>query len=131
MAFNANGCVTFAHRNSGGGIHEEAVKTFGGEGLRLSSGRSLRGRGINNDFLYLHTECVAALGNYIAEADKLRQMLASAHSDVIGVIEHVSLLAQRERENEAHAEYLRARKRLLGRAQLSSGPSPSTASHRR
>jgi len=33
--------------------------------------------------------------------------------------EHVSLLAQRERESEAHAEYLRARKRLLRRARLS------------
>ena len=32
-------------------------------------------------------------------------MLEGAHSDVIGVIEHVSLLAQRERENEAHADY--------------------------
>ena len=58
-------------------------------------------------------------------------MLAGAHSDVIGVIEHVSLLAQREREDEAHSEYLRARKRLLRRAQLSSGPRTSTATHRR
>jgi len=47
------------------------------------------------------------------------------------VIQHVSLLAQRERENEAHAKYLRARKRLLRCAQLSSGPRTSTASNRR
>jgi hypothetical protein len=40
-------------------------------------------------------------------------------------------LPQRERENEARVEYLRARKRLLRRAQLSSGPRTSTAFHRR
>jgi hypothetical protein len=96
------------------------------------SGRSRQGRQREkNDFLYLHTECVAALENYVAEADKLCQMLAGTHGDAIGVTEHVSLLAQRERESEAHAEYLRARKRLLRRARLSSGLRPATASHRR
>jgi hypothetical protein len=66
-------------------------------------------------------ECVSALETYIFEADKLCQMLANADGDEIGVIEHISLLAQRERESEAQAEYLRARKRLLRRARLTSG----------
>ena len=126
MAFNANGCITFVPRNTGGGIHEGPAKTHGGKRLKLSGGISTRRPGRlqgrrreKNDFLHLHTECVAALENYVAEADKLCQMLARAHGDAIGVTEHVSLLAQRERESEAHAEYLRARKRLLRRARLS------------
>jgi hypothetical protein len=42
-------------------------------------------------FLRLHTECVAALDIYIAEVGKVMPKVEVTHSDIIGVIEQVSL----------------------------------------
>lgn len=68
---------------------------------------------------------MSALERYVVEADKLCQMLGAYNNRTIGVIEQVDLVAQRELENEAHAEYLRARKRLLRRAHVRSTLKPS------
>jgi hypothetical protein len=85
-----------------------------------SSGR-LEGRNkAKNELLRLHTECVSALERYVAEADKLCQLLGAYNDGATGVTEHVALVAQRQLENEAQSEYLRARKRLLRRAHLRS-----------
>lgn len=56
----------------------------------------------------------------MAEASKLCQMLAEVNGEPYRASEQVSLMAQRERERDAHVEYLRARKRVLHRAQISS-----------
>jgi hypothetical protein len=65
---------------------------------------------------------------YVTEADKLCRMLAATNIPATSAGEQVSLLAQRARENEAHVEYLRARKRLLRRAGLRSALGRSRAS---
>jgi hypothetical protein len=67
---------------------------------------------IVDNFLRLHTECVTALEIYTAEADILCRMLAACNGDAT-VSEQVALIAQRRQEDAAHAEYVRARKRLL------------------
>ena len=88
--------------------------------MAQSSSR-LEGRSkAKNELLRLHTECVSALERYVAEADKLCQMLGAYNDGGIGVTEQVALVAQRQLENDAHSEYLRARKRLLRRAHLRS-----------
>jgi len=71
-----------------------------------------------NEIPRLHIECVSALKRYATEADKLCQMLGAYDELGIDVTEQVALVSQRQLENEAHAEYLRARKRLLRRAHL-------------
>jgi len=84
------------------------------------SGRSMARKEAGNDFLHLHRECVSALQIYMAEADKLCRMLESCNGDATSATEQVALVAQRQKENEAHAEYHRLRKRLLRRARLDS-----------
>lgn len=74
-----------------------------------------------DNFLRLHTECVTALEIYTAEADILCRMLSACNGDAT-VSEQVALIAQRRQEDAAHAEYVRARKRLLRAARLNSGP---------
>ena len=71
-----------------------------------------------NDFHHLHAECVSALEAYIAEADKLCRMLKFCNGNATNAMDQVDLLEQRQRETTAHAEYHRARKRLLRRARL-------------
>jgi hypothetical protein len=87
----------------------------------VQSSSRLEGRNKGkSELLRLHTECVSALERYVAEADKLCQMLGTYNDGATGVTERVALVAQRQLENEAQAEYLRARKRLLRRAHLRS-----------
>jgi hypothetical protein len=66
-----------------------------------------------NDFLYRRNQFIIALEIYMAEADKLCQMLSACNGDAVNVADQVALTAQRYRENDAHDEYIRARKRLL------------------
>ena len=73
-----------------------------------------------NDFLHIRNEYIAALEIYLAEAGKLCHMLSACDGHAVNVAEQVALLAQRHRENEAHGEYIRARKRLLRSARLAS-----------
>lgn len=73
-----------------------------------------------NDFLHIRNQYIAALEIYLAEADKLCHMLSACDGHAVNVADHVALLAQRHRENDAHGEYIRARKRLLRSARLPS-----------
>jgi len=73
-----------------------------------------------NHFLYLRNECVAALEIYLAEVDKLCQMLSACNGHAVDVADQVALIAQRHREITAHDEYIRARKRLLRSSGLAS-----------
>jgi hypothetical protein len=75
---------------------------------------------MSSDFEWLYTECVTALEIYTAEANILCQMLSACNGDAT-VSEQVALIAQRRQEDAAHAEYVRARKRLLRAARLNSG----------
>ena len=72
------------------------------------------------DLLHLQLSHISALENYKTEADKLCEMLWECKGRATTVLEQLELLLQRDREIEAHADYLRARKRLLHAAQLSS-----------
>jgi hypothetical protein len=63
-------------------------------------------------------DCVSALEIYMAEADKLCRMLRECDGDARDVSEQGSLIAQERREHAAHAEYHRARKRLMRFARL-------------
>ena len=74
----------------------------------------------SNDFLHIRNEYIAALEIYLAEADKLCHMLSACNGHAVNVADHVALLAQRHRENDAYGEYIRARKRLLRSARLTS-----------
>lgn len=80
-------------------------------------GRPEKPKKANDNFRRLHTDCASALEIYTAEADKLCQMLSACNGDA-NVAEQVALIAQRRRENEAHAEYARSRRRLLRAAHL-------------
>ena len=71
-------------------------------------------------FLYLRNECIAALEIYLAEADKLCQMLSACDGCTVNAADQVALIAQRHRETTAHDEYIRARKRLLRSSGLAS-----------
>ena len=71
-----------------------------------------------NGFLYIRNQYIAALQLYVVEADKLCHMLSACNGYAVKVADHVALLAQRQRENDAHGEYIRARKRLLRVARL-------------
>ena len=73
-----------------------------------------------NDFLYIRNQYFAAREIYLVEADKLCHMLSACNGHAVSVADHVALIAQRYRENEAHDEYIRARKRLLRSARLHS-----------
>ena len=73
-----------------------------------------------NDFLYIRNQYIAAREIYLAEADRLCHMLSACDGDALNVADHVALIAQRHQENDAHDEYIRARKRLLRSARLTS-----------
>jgi hypothetical protein len=73
-----------------------------------------------NHFFYLRNECIAALEIYLAEAAKLCQMLSACNGYAVNVADQVALIAQRNRENHAHDEYIRSRKRLLRSSGLAS-----------
>jgi len=73
-----------------------------------------------NDFIYIRNQYIAALEIYVAEVDKLCRMLSACNGHAVSVVDHVAFLAQRHRENDAHGEYIRARKRLLRSARLTS-----------
>jgi hypothetical protein len=85
--------------------------------LKTSSNFTGRGKS-RNDFLYLRNQCISALEIYVAEADRLCQMLSACNGHAVNVADQVALIAQRQRENDAHAEYIRARKRLLRSSRL-------------
>ncbi len=72
------------------------------------------------DLEYLQAAYSAALQLYKAEADKLCHMLWVCRDHRTTCVEQLELMAQRDREIDAHAEYYRTRKRLLHAAQLSS-----------
>jgi hypothetical protein len=109
-------------------LHEQSITTAGREGLTSSARESRVESGARfpdrirrkREFSDLYTECISALAVYTGEAWKLCQMLAEVNGKADRADEQVSLMAQRERERDAHVEYLRARKRVLRRAQLSS-----------
>lgn len=69
-----------------------------------------------NDLL---VDCISALKIYLAEAEKLCEMIWRCRGDPSNVTEQMDLMAQRDRESEAHADYIRVRKRLLHAAGLS------------
>ncbi|HEY3936898.1 MAG TPA: hypothetical protein VGL97_05685 [Bryobacteraceae bacterium] len=94
------------------------IKTKGKMAGVVPSGRLVSRKKVRNDFLHLHMECVSALEIYMAEADKLCQMLRDCDGDARDVSEQGSLIAQEQREHAAHAEYHRARKRLVRFAHL-------------
>jgi hypothetical protein len=73
-----------------------------------------------DNFLYLRNQCIAALEIYVAEANRLCQMLSACNGSSLNVADQVALIAQRQRENDAHDEYIRAHKRLLRRSRLAS-----------
>jgi hypothetical protein len=54
-----------------------------------------------------------ALQLYMAEARKMCQMLTACQGKAVNVTRQLDLIAQRERENEALANYLSARSRLM------------------
>src|SRR6476619_6871720 len=58
-----------------------------------------------NDFLYIRNQYFAAREIYLVEADKLCHMLSACNGHAVSVADHVALIAQRYRENEAHDEY--------------------------
>jgi hypothetical protein len=59
-----------------------------------------------------------ALHLYVHEARKMCEMLTSFEADATNVTQQMDLIAQRERENEALAQYLTARRRLMRSAGL-------------
>ncbi len=71
-----------------------------------------------NNFLYIRNQYIAAREIYLAESDRLCHMLSACDGHAVNVADHVALIAQRHRENDAHDEYIRARKRLLRSARL-------------
>jgi hypothetical protein len=73
-----------------------------------------------NDFLYIRQQYIAARVIYLAEADKLCHMLSACNGHAVNATDQMDLIVQRRRENDAHDEYIRARKRLLRSAGLSS-----------
>src|SRR6185312_15364793 len=116
---------TLATRRS---FHEQSIATTDGEELtaiycesRFSSGASFPDRRRREkDFSDLYTDWVSALDAYTKEAHMLCRMLAEVNGRADRASEQVSLLYQRRRERDAHAEYFRARKRILRRAGVSS-----------
>jgi hypothetical protein len=62
--------------------------------------------------------CRKALQLYMHEARKMCKMLTSFEADTANVTRQVDLISQRERENEALANYLTARSRLMRSAGL-------------
>ena len=66
------------------------------------AGGSKRSR---DEFRQLYTECISALEIYVAEAGKLCQMLSACNGCAVNAADHVALIAQRQRESDAHAEY--------------------------
>jgi hypothetical protein len=73
-----------------------------------------------NHFLYRRNEYIAALEIYLSEADKLCHMLSACNGPAVNVADHVALIGQVQRENDTHDDYIRARKRLLRSARLTS-----------
>lgn|SRR4051794_35454975 len=57
--------------------------------------------------------CREALQLYMHEAQRMCQMLKSSLDNAVNVTSQLDLIAQRERENEALANYLSARRRLM------------------
>ena len=57
--------------------------------------------------------CREALQLYMHEAQKMYQMLKASQGNVVNIVGQLDLIAQRERENEALANYLSARSRLM------------------
>lgn|GEM_PF-2113407 len=97
------------------GVNDQKNRSRAPRRLSGSGGRSKAA----NEFHHLHAECVSALEAYIAEADKLCRMLKFCNGNAASATDQVDLVEQRQRETNAHAEYHRARKRLLRRARLS------------
>lgn len=93
----------------------EARKT----GPKTLQGPADRKKG-RNDFFYIRNQYIVAREIYLAEADKLCHMLSACSGHAVNLADHVDLLAQQHRENDAHDEYIRARKRLLRRSRLTS-----------
>lgn len=75
---------------------------------------------ISSPFLGCYVSCISALKMYVEEAERLSEMLWCCQGDARTVIEQLELMAQRDRESEAHAGYIRARKRLLQVSRLRS-----------
>jgi hypothetical protein len=86
-------------------------------GKRLISERPRRR--LENKLEYLETKCQCALRIYMAEAEKLCELLRRFKEGERTAPDQERLRGQWDRENEAHANYRRARGRLLHAAKLS------------
>jgi hypothetical protein len=65
------------------------------------------------EFLELHTSCVTAMRAYVVQMEKTSTMLAECTPEPLSFKERVDLMSQGIVENDAHLNYLRAKKLLF------------------
>jgi hypothetical protein len=66
----------------------------------------------------LHEQCAQALKGYMAEAQKTCDLLGEHREGPLNAQERQTILAQRQKENEAHECYQQVRKALIEAAKL-------------
>jgi hypothetical protein len=73
------------------------------------------------EFMEMHATCVAALGTYVAEAERTATMLAECTEDPLTFTDRYKLMSQGIAENDAHLTYLGTKSLLYKAARLGYG----------
>jgi hypothetical protein len=73
------------------------------------------------EFLELHTSCVTAMRAYFVEMEKTATMLAGCTPEPLSFRERFDLMSQGIVENDAHLNYLGAKRLLFNAARLGCG----------
>jgi hypothetical protein len=89
------------------------VGASGKRGRRAKAGHTVGGKRGYTECVRQTVDYVAALALYIAEAERSCDIFWRTRGDRASPSEHVGLIAQLDRENDAGREYKRARKKLL------------------
>ena len=85
----------------------------GKRGRPAKAGQAVGGKRGYTECVRQTVDYVAALALYVAEAERSCDMFWRTRGDRASASEHVGLIAQLDRENDAGREYRRARKKLL------------------
>ena len=75
----------------------------------------------HTEFQDLHSNCVTALGEYVAAATRTGQMLAECSAEPPTPTERLNLVSQEIVENDAHMIYLGIKRLLYAAALLGYG----------
>jgi hypothetical protein len=74
-----------------------------------------------SEFMAMHENCVTAMRDYFAQAEKMSAMLAECSAEPMTFRERFRLMSQGIVENDAHLTYLGSKRLLFNAARLGYG----------